>query len=60
MGGEGVDGFGWKLGVDLRGDGDVGWFIMMALSGLFLGIQHGGRQILGLNSRGYRVPDTEV
>jgi hypothetical protein len=60
MGGEGVDGFGWKLGVDLRRDGDVGWFIMMALSGLFLGIQHGGRQILGLNSRGYRVSDTEV
>jgi hypothetical protein len=50
MGGEGVDGFGWKLGVDLRRDGDVGWFIMMALSGLFLGIQYGGRQILGLNS----------
>jgi hypothetical protein len=45
-----VDGFGWKLGVDLRLDGSVGWFIAVALSGSFLSLEHGGRQILGLNS----------
>jgi hypothetical protein len=60
MGGGGVDAFGWNLGVDLHRDGDVGWFIAVVLSGLFSGLEHGGHQILGLNSRGYRVPDTEV
>jgi hypothetical protein len=60
MGGGGVAGFGWKLGVDLRLDGDVDWFIMMALSGLFSGFEHGGHQILGPNSQSYVVPDTRV
>jgi hypothetical protein len=50
MSGGGVAGVGWRLGVDLRLGGDVGWFIAVALSGLVLGLEHGGHQMLGLNS----------
>jgi hypothetical protein len=50
MGGGGVAGFGRRLGVDLRLDGDVGWFVMVALSELFSGLEHGGCQMLELNS----------
>jgi hypothetical protein len=50
MGGGGVDGFGLRLGIDLRLDGGVGWFITMALSGSFSSLEHGGCQILGSNS----------
>jgi hypothetical protein len=30
MGGGGVAGFGWRLGIDLLLDGDIGWFIAVA------------------------------
>jgi hypothetical protein len=50
LGGGWVDGFGWNLGVDLHQDGDIGWFIAVALSGLFSGLEHGGRQMLGPNN----------
>jgi hypothetical protein len=46
----GVASFGRRLGVDLRLDGYVGWFIMVALSGFFSGLEQGGREMLGLNS----------
>jgi hypothetical protein len=45
-----VVGFGQRLGVDLRLGGDVGWLIAVALLELFSGLEHGGRQMLGLNS----------
>jgi hypothetical protein len=60
VGGGGEGGFGWRLGVDIHLDGGVGWFIMVALSGSFLSLKYGGCQMLGINSRGYRVPDAEV
>jgi hypothetical protein len=60
MGGGGVDDFGWKLVVDLCLDGGVGWFITMVLSGSFSSLEHDGRQMLGLNSRGYRALYTGV
>jgi hypothetical protein len=60
VGGGGVASFGRGLGVDLRLDGDVGWFITVALSGLFSGIEHRGRQIFGPNRQSYVVPNTRV
>jgi hypothetical protein len=59
MGGGGVDGFRWRLGVGLRIDGGVGLFIMVALSGSFSSLEHGGHQMLGLNSRGISSPEHE-
>jgi hypothetical protein len=53
MGGGGVDGFGRKLGT-------LVWMEALALSGSFSCFKHGGHQMLGPNSRGYRVLDTEV
>jgi hypothetical protein len=38
-----MDGFGWKLGVSLRQDGDIGWFVVVALSGSFLSLEHGAQ-----------------
>jgi hypothetical protein len=38
-----MGGFGWKLGVSLRQDGDIGWFIVVALSGSFLSLEHGAQ-----------------
>jgi hypothetical protein len=49
-------GFGWRLGVSLRLGVDVGWFFSMALSGLSLGLDHGGHQMLGSSSRGLVDP----
>jgi hypothetical protein len=40
--------------------GCVGWFITVALSGSLSGLEHGGRQRLRPNSRGYRVPVIDV
>jgi hypothetical protein len=60
VGGGGVASFGWRLGVDLRLDDDVGWFVTMALSGLFSGLKHGGRQMLRPNNRSHVVPNTGV
>jgi hypothetical protein len=60
MGGGGVAGFGRRLGVDLRLDGDVGWFVMVALSELFSGLEHGGCQMLELNSQSYVAPNMKV
>jgi hypothetical protein len=37
--------------------GDVGWFILVASSGLPLGLNHGGRQMLGSNSHGLLDPE---
>jgi hypothetical protein len=44
-------GFGRRFGVSLRLGGDAGWFIFVASSGLSSGLEHGGCQILGPNSR---------
>jgi hypothetical protein len=55
-----VIGFGQRLGVDLHLGGDVGWFIAVALSGLFSGLKQGGRQMLGLTSRSYIALNTKV
>jgi hypothetical protein len=55
-----VVGFWRRLGVDLRLGGDVGWFVVVALSGLFLSLEHGGCQILGLNSRIYVALNTKA
>jgi hypothetical protein len=45
--------FVWSL----RLGGDVGWFFSMASSGLSLGLEHGGHQMLGSNSRGILDPE---
>jgi hypothetical protein len=45
MGGE--FGFDRMFGVSLCSGGDVGWFIAVASSGLSLGLEHGGRQMMG-------------
>jgi hypothetical protein len=50
---------GWKLGVGIRLDGGVGWFIEVALSRSSSSLEHGGRQMLGLNSRGLSSPKHE-
>jgi hypothetical protein len=47
-GGKGF-GFGWRFGVNLRLGGGGGQFILVALSGLSSGLEHGGHQMLGLN-----------
>jgi hypothetical protein len=56
---EGVDDFGWRLGVGLRLDGGVGWFIEVALTRLSLSLEHGGRQMLGPNSQRLSSPKHE-
>jgi hypothetical protein len=55
VGGMGVD-FGQSLGVSPRLGGVIGWSISVALLGLSLGLEDGGRQMLGLNSRGLSSP----
>jgi hypothetical protein len=45
--------FGRRFGVSLRLDKDVGWSVLVALSGLSSGLEHGGHKILGLNSQNY-------
>jgi hypothetical protein len=45
-------GFDRRFGVSLRLGEDVGWFILVASSGWFAGLEHGGGQMLGLNGRG--------
>jgi hypothetical protein len=55
-----VVGFGRRLSVDIRLDGGVGWFIAVALSELFSGLENCGRQMLGLNSRSYIAPNMKV
>jgi hypothetical protein len=57
VGGGGLDCFGWRFGVSLRLDGDVGWFILVTLSGLSSCLEHGGHQMLGSSNR--RLPDPE-
>jgi hypothetical protein len=42
----------WWLGAGLCLDGGAGWFIEVALSGSSSSLEYGGRQMLGLNSRG--------
>jgi hypothetical protein len=56
MGGGGVDGFGWRLGVGLHLDGGVGWFVKVALSGSSLSLEHDVHQMLGLISRWLSSP----
>jgi hypothetical protein len=60
MGGGGVAAFGWRFVVGLHLSGDAGEFITVALSGLFSDLEYDGCQMLGLNSRSYVVPNTNV
>jgi hypothetical protein len=53
-------GSGWRFGVSLHLGRDVGWFILVASSGLFSGLEHGGCQILRLNSQSYVAPNMKV
>jgi hypothetical protein len=53
-------GFGQRFVVSLRLGGDIGWFILVASSGLPWGLEHSGCQTLGLNSRSYVVLNTKV
>jgi hypothetical protein len=48
-------GFGRRFDWSLRLGGDVDWFFSMASSRLSSALDHGGRQMLGSNSR--RLPD---
>jgi hypothetical protein len=52
------DGFGFdRMFVwSLRLGGDVGWLILVASSGLASGLDHGGHQMLGSNSRSLLDP----
>jgi hypothetical protein len=43
--------FAQRFRVSLRLGGDVGWFVLVASRGLSSGLKHGGRQMLGPNSR---------
>jgi hypothetical protein len=52
--------FGRKFVVSLRLGGDTRWFILVASLGLSSGLEHGGHQILGLNSQSYVAPNTEL
>jgi hypothetical protein len=55
----------WVVGLVLIGglcgafawDGDVGWFFSVVSSGLSLGLERGGHQMLGSNSRGLLDPE---
>jgi hypothetical protein len=58
-GGKGF-GFGQRFGINLRLGGDVGWFILVASLELFSGLEHGGHQMLELNSQSYVAPNTKV
>jgi hypothetical protein len=51
VGGGGVD---W---VDLCLDGGIGWFILVALSGSFSGLTHGGCQMLRSSNRRLSGPE---
>jgi hypothetical protein len=53
-------GFDQRFGWCLHLGGDVGWFILVALSGLPSGLEHGGCQMLGSNSRGLLNPEHGV
>jgi hypothetical protein len=48
----GVVGEWWILVVGLRLDANISWFFLVASSGLPSGLEHGGHQMLGSNSRG--------
>jgi hypothetical protein len=39
---------GWSFRVSLHLDGDVGWVILVALSGLSSCLEHDGRQMMGI------------
>jgi hypothetical protein len=54
-----VLGFGSRFGAELHLDGDAGSFIWRTLSGYFSSLDHGGRQMLGLGSRGLASPKNE-
>jgi hypothetical protein len=43
-------GFDRRFGISLGLGGDVGRFVLVASLELSLGLDHGGRQMLGLNS----------
>jgi phosphomannomutase len=40
-----VGGFGWRFGVGLHLDGDADRIILVASSGTFLSLEHGGCQM---------------
>jgi hypothetical protein len=46
----------WILVMGLHLDANVGWFFSVASSGLSSGSEHGGRQMLGSDSRGLLNP----
>jgi hypothetical protein len=50
-------GFDRRFEWNLRQGGDIGWFVLVASSGLPSGFQHGGHQILGSNSQGPLNPE---
>jgi hypothetical protein len=52
-------GFGQRFRVGLSLGGDVGWFVWVASSGLSSGLDQGGRQMLGPNSRRLLGPKHE-
>jgi hypothetical protein len=54
--GDGFD-FDRRFEWSLRLGGDVGWFILVASSGLPSGLEHVGLKILGSNSRGLFDPE---
>jgi hypothetical protein len=60
MGGGGVNDFGWRFGVGIRLNGDVNCLIFVALSGSSSILERGGRQMLGVNSRGLSCSEHEV
>jgi hypothetical protein len=53
-------GFGRRFGVSLRLDADIDRLFSVASSGLFSGLEHGGHQILSLDSRRLPKPRHEV
>jgi hypothetical protein len=50
-------GFHQRFVWSLRLGEDIGWFFLVASSGLSSGLEHGGRQMLGLNNRGLLDPE---
>jgi hypothetical protein len=53
-------GFGRRVGVSLRLGGAIGWFVLVASSGLSSGLEYGGCQMLGLSSRRQLNPRHEA
>jgi hypothetical protein len=47
----------WILAVGLRLDANIGWFFLVVSSGLSLGLEHRGLQMLELDSRGLLDPE---